>query len=271
MYTSETLKYIPLKYKRLEKLKSLLTKCGNKERGLTITRKLISNLKTSLKRLPKKHKLLPFIKRNPIHSLGLKNPIGILNNCLFKLTPAFILKRVFVAGKYYYLPVPISFNRGSYFAANALVKAALENTRVSGSMSEFLIREIGATIHNKGAAYKSLIEYITIALDQRPFSRFIRKRRKKIAHSKRTRIGRTLWRSFRLNKRRVRRRNNLRIRIKDRLQNRRLARYNNSQKFRKRLKKNRAKGDKKVLKRRVIHKQLQNSNKKLKHEKHRIK
>jgi len=229
--TSETLKYIPLKYKRLEKLKSLLTKCGNKERSLTITRKLLSNLRISTNGLSNKHKLLPFIKSNPIFSLGLKNPIAILNACLFKLMPAFILKRVFVAGKYYYLPVPVSFNRASYFAANALVKAALVNTRGSGTMSEFLIREIGATVHNKGAAYKSLMEYIAIGLDQRPFSRFIRKRRKHIAYSKRTRAGRILWRGFQLNRRNRNRKNNIRTRIRDRLGKRRFARYNLRYKF----------------------------------------
>jgi len=176
--------YLPEKYKKIDKLKSLLIHSGNKERTNSFFLRLLQVLKTCATVKDNRNKLINFTSKNPINTLGEKNPITILDKSLFNLMPAFILQKTFVAGRFYNLPVPVSGNRARFMAADWLRKAALKDNKNAFTVPFLLAREVGVVLHNNGSACASLQSYIDTALDQRPFSRYIRKKRKIVAISK---------------------------------------------------------------------------------------
>jgi len=176
--------YLPEKYKKIDKLKSLLINSGNKEKTNSFLLRLLFVLKTCARIKDDRNMLVSFTAKNPIYTLGEKNPLKILDKCLYNLMPAFTLQRTFVAGRFYNLPVPISDNHARFMAADWLRKAAFKDNKSAFTVPYLLAREVGTVLHNNGSACTSLQNYIETALDQRPFSRYIRKKRKIVAISK---------------------------------------------------------------------------------------
>jgi len=178
MLTHDLKNYLPEKYKKVDKLKSLLIRSGNKERTNTFFLRLLQVLKTCSVIKDNRHSLISFTAKNPLNTLGEKDPLKIIDKCLYNLMPAFILRRTFVAGRFYNLPVPISDNHARFMAADWLRKAAFKDNKNAFTVPYLLAREVGTVLHNNGSACLALQNYVEVALDQRPFSRYIRKKRK---------------------------------------------------------------------------------------------
>lgn len=194
---------LPEKFKKVHTLKSLLIRSGNKERTNTFILRLMHILKLAAKLKNKHHPLISITARYPLNVLEEKDPIKILDKCLYNLMPAFILRKTFVTGKLYNLPVPISPKRARFMSADWLRKAAFKDNKNALTVPYLLTREIGAVLYKTGSAYASLGEYIDTALDQRPFSRYIRRKRKNIARSKIGRAARKFRRTYRVRRRRA--------------------------------------------------------------------
>lgn len=79
------------------------------------------------------------------------------------------------AGKTYKIPVPISDHRATYLACKWLKQATLEDTKTSITIPHLIFRELRDLLRNKGKALKTLRTYISTAIDQRPFTKFLRK------------------------------------------------------------------------------------------------
>jgi len=174
--------YLPVAYHKVDKLKSLLIKSGKKERTNSFLLKLLTLVKHQTK----------------------KDPFIVLDTLLFKLAPGFILRRTFVAGKLFNLPVPISDNHAFFMGADYLRKAAFRNTKTFLTVPYLLFNEIKDALQHKGGAYESLKAYIDIALDHRPFSRYIRKKKKVISRSQKGRAFLKLRKLFKRKKKIIR-------------------------------------------------------------------
>jgi ribosomal protein S7 len=192
--------YLPEKYKKIDKLKSLLIRSGNKERTNSFFIRLLQVLKTCATIKDNRNSLISFASKNPLNALGEKDPMKILDKCLYNLMPAFILRRTFVAGRFYSLPVPISDNHARFMAADWLRKAAFKDNKNAFTVPYLLAREVGTVLHNTGSACAALQNYIDTALDQRPFSRYIRKKRKIVAISKQGYAAYKLGKQYRKSK-----------------------------------------------------------------------
>jgi ribosomal protein S7 len=169
--------------------KNLFIKKGNAERSLNFIIELHSLLRISVKR----HIIF-------IPGSGINYPVQILDKLLYKVKPGFIIRRIIAAGKPYYLPVPISEHRASYLACSWLRKAIIQDTKGSSTIPQLMLKEILNLSKNKGIALQALKDYIKLALDQRPFSRFIRKKFKKRTkqyHRVYTNRARKQWRAKR--------------------------------------------------------------------------
>jgi ribosomal protein S7 len=180
--------------------KNIFVKKGNSERSLNFLMQLHTFLRIS-------------VKRRIIRVQGGKRnyPPQVLDKLLYKLKPAFIIRRVIAAGKPYMLPVPISDHRALYLACSWMRKAILQDTKGAATIPQLMLREILNLSRNKGLAVQALSDYIKLAIDQRPFSRFIRRKFKKRSrqyHRIYTNRARKLWRArrkpIRLNRRRTR-------------------------------------------------------------------
>lgn len=73
-----------------------------------------------------------------------------------------------------------------------LRKIAFNNNKTNIPAAFFMAREIQATVHNEGAVKDLLKAYIDIALDQIPFSRFIKRKRQIVTKSIGTRAAKKL-------------------------------------------------------------------------------
>jgi len=151
-----------------------------------------------------RHSLISFTAKNPLNTLGEKDPLKIIDKCLYNLMPAFILRRTFVAGRFYNLPVPISDNHARFMAADWLRKAAFKDNKNAFTVPYLLAREVGTVLHNNGSACLALQNYVEVALDQRPFSRYIRKKRKIVAISKQGYAAYKLGKQYKKNKKIIR-------------------------------------------------------------------
>lgn len=159
---------LPIQYKSNILLKNTFIKRGNAERSLGFLIKLY----TLLRRITKRRRLfVPTISR--------KRAVYLIDYLLYKLQPGFIIRRVIAAGKPYMLPVPISDHRASYLACKWLRHAVLLETKKNrATIPQLLLKEIVNIRRKKGVALQVLADYIKVAVDQRPFSRFIRKKHK---------------------------------------------------------------------------------------------
>jgi len=199
--------HIPKKYEKIDKLRCVLIQRGNKERANSFVFSLCQALKIASNPIHNHTDIGNFMAKNPINTLGEKNPFNIIDRCLFKLMPAFNLKNTVVAGKLYRLPIPISDNRAAYLATSWLRKAAIADNKNAFTVPYLLAREVGAVLNDNGSACKSLSEFIDIALDQRPFSRYLWKKRKIIGMSKKGKPFRRLKKQHKLARRVINRRN----------------------------------------------------------------
>jgi hypothetical protein len=166
----------------LKKLIGVMQKCGNRQRALSSMFSLFKQLKLGLAGFP-------VANNYPLNTLDAENPIHLIHKCLYNLKPAFLLRRVVKSGKRYDLPVPISDKRAIFMAIDWLRKTVLKNNKNELSFSSLLAQEISACLHHKGSAENFLKAYIDIALDQRPFNKFIKRRRFNISKSKRTAVA----------------------------------------------------------------------------------
>jgi len=212
--------YLPEKYKKVDKLKSLLIRGGNKERTNTFLLCLLQELKTAATLQDNQNFLISFLKKTPLNTLGEKDPLKIIDKCLYNLMPAFILRRTFVAGRFYNLPVPISNNHARFMASDWLRKSAFKDVS-NLPVSTRLTHAISEVLNRTGSAVASLKGYIEIALDQRPFSRYIRKKRKIVAISKRGYAAYKLGKQYKKSKKIIRlrraRKNRSRLKVRSRL------------------------------------------------------
>jgi hypothetical protein len=172
-------------YKQLKTLRGVMIRRGNRERSHAFILSLYKQLKIGAKGYATSSQF-------PFNTLDEKTPLEIILRCLYQLRPAFILRRVFVRGRFYELPVPISKNRACFMACNWLKKAALQTNKNDLTLPTLLVREIGSVFNNQGSSIDSLKAYIDIALDQLPFSHYLRKRRKVLSRSRGTSIGQKL-------------------------------------------------------------------------------
>jgi hypothetical protein len=178
--TSKALKQIlSTKMNRLKKLRGVLVKSGNRERSHSFIMSLYTILKQGFRGKVVTNKY-------PVNSFGETTPLTIIDRCLYKLMPAFVFHKVIKAGKSFELPVPISDNHAYFKACNWLLKASLRNNKTALTIPYLLTQEICATLYNEGSALDYLTAYIEIALDQRPFMRYIKKKRKIISRSKKS-------------------------------------------------------------------------------------
>ena len=158
-------------YALLHSCIKILQKQGNRDRSITnlftifsiITKGLNSNFSFN-----NNYRL--FFKNS--------NPLDILHRALNNLKPAFYLRNYLKSGRMYMLPVPITDKRASFMAITWLRKTALKHNKSKDRFSFLLAREIFAAIFKKGDSFNLLKDYIHKAIDQRPFKRFIRKKRR---------------------------------------------------------------------------------------------
>nr|ADZ99059.1 ribosomal protein S7 [Physarum polycephalum] len=161
---------------------NILQKRGNKQRALSSFFGLFKQLKLGIAGFP-------IVDKYPLHTRDVKNPIDALYQSLYNLKPAFLIRRTIKSGRRYDLPVPISENRAIFMAIDWLRKTVFKNNKNDLSFTSLLAREISASLHHEGSAKDFLRAYIDIAIDQRPFSRFIKKKRFNVSKSKRTIIA----------------------------------------------------------------------------------
>jgi len=160
----------------------ILQKCGNRQRALSHLCSLLSKIKEGIAGSSAFNKY-------PLSTLDEKSPIQILNKSLYNLKPAFLLRRVYRSGRRYDLPVPISDKRSTFMAIDWLRKSVFKNNKNEQAFPTLLAYEISALLYQEGSAKNFLKAYIDIALDQRPFERFIKRRRFVTAKSKRKGTG----------------------------------------------------------------------------------
>nr|ADD25163.1 ribosomal protein S7 [Didymium iridis]ADD25164.1 ribosomal protein S7 [Didymium iridis] len=184
---------LPAEFLSLKKLKGVLTRSGNKERSHSFLLNLYSLLKQACR---------DQVIGNKYHTIKFapQKPLAIINKCLFQLMPAFVFTKVIKSGKPFDLPVPISDNHAYFKACNWLIKASLQNNKSALTIPYLLTQEIYATLHNEGAAFGYLKSFIDIAIDQQPFMRFIKRKRKVISRSKKTYAASRLRKIYRKQK-----------------------------------------------------------------------
>jgi len=103
-----------------------------------------------------------------------------LSLSLSKLLPGVGIRKMVIRGKLYHLPAPIKDSRSMFVASHWLIKASLgAQRRYQSSPSDRLLLEILDLINNKPCPSLSLKEeFLSLVEDNRPFLRFIRKKRK---------------------------------------------------------------------------------------------
>jgi len=186
---------------RIKKLRGVMIRSGNRERSQSF----LLHLYTLLKQGSKKELVG---SRYQSITFDTQKPLAIINKCLYKLMPAFIFTRVFKSGKPFDLPVPISNNHAYFKACYWLLKASLQYNKSDLTIPFLLTQEIYATLHGEGAALGYLQSFIDIAIDQRPFMRYVKKKRRVISRSKRTYAASRLRKIYRKKRSLFYRRNN---------------------------------------------------------------
>ena len=146
-----------LKIKSLLKFTNLLVKKGKKNKAT------FSLLKT-LYLLKKKTK---------------KNPINLMYSAIKALTPGISTRKTVVAGRLYHLPCAITNNKALYFGCNWLQESAFNTKEGSKtlSLSEKLSLECLKVLKKKGNALLFLKQHNKSVSDNRPFLRFVKRKR----------------------------------------------------------------------------------------------
>ena len=186
----KTINKLPTALKDTLLLRNILLKRGNRERAFRFMSEVHGIIKTSYRKnrlkpkvkvkiktkikFNKKNRTKKRIKIKTVETIRPK-PYLVVNEALYKIKPGFILRRLIRAGKTYKIPVPISDHRATYLACKWLKQATVEDTKTSITIPHLIFRELRDLLRNKGKAIKSLRTYISTAIDQRPFTKFLRK------------------------------------------------------------------------------------------------
>jgi len=137
--------------------------------------RLIREMMKEVNKLSEKH--IKYIKMLPTDYMKQKGPHVILKKLLAKLRPGFDLRRTMVAGRLYHLPVSISENHDQFKAAKWVVDGATDPLS-NDTIDTLIVENLFQAQKHKGKAFGFLREFIKIALDQRHYKRFLRKRQK---------------------------------------------------------------------------------------------
>ena len=178
----KTINNLPIALKDTFLFRNILIKRGNRERAFRFMSEVHGIIKTSYRkhriktRIKFKTKIIKKKKRRikVVEAIRPK-PHLIINEAIYKLKPSFNLRRLIRAGKTYKIPVPISDHRATYLACKWLKQATIEDTKTSITIPHLIFRELRDLLRNKGKALKTLRTYISTAIDQRPFTKFLRK------------------------------------------------------------------------------------------------
>ena len=146
-----------IKIKSLVKFTNLLVKKGKKAKASSYLLKTLFSLKKKTK----------------------KNPLNTIYSSIKALTPGVSTRKTVVAGRLYHLPCAISSNKALYFGCNWLQDSAL-NSKEGGkalNISDKLSNECLKILKKKGNSLLSLKQHNKTVSENRPFLRFIKRKR----------------------------------------------------------------------------------------------
>jgi hypothetical protein len=152
-----------------------------------------------LKRGNKERAIMQFIKllleiRRVSNFLNLtidkETPDKLLERIIAIIAPGFHLRKLSRGGRIYNIPVPVTKKHSFFVACHWILTSAKLHPQKKLPIYLKILSELKEFTLNKGGAYSSFQSYIAIALDQRPFSRLVR--RKKIKHFLRKKKSRFL-------------------------------------------------------------------------------
>ena len=108
-----------------------------------------------------------------------KNPINLLYSAIKTLTPGVSTRKTVVAGRLYHLPCAITTNKALYFGCNWLQESALTSKEGGKTLnlSEKLTIESLKVLKKKGNAVLLLKQHNKSVSDNRPFLRFVKRKR----------------------------------------------------------------------------------------------
>lgn len=176
---------IPIEFIPFRKLYGVIQRRGNKARALSTMFHLLILMKQVVNKKPSFS-----IEGDKITS------IDYLNQCLTHLSPGFLLTPIRKAGLLYKIPVTISENHALYTASQWLRIGALSTKDSPLSLAQRIFNEIQSSLIGKGTAISYLQKTIDIALDQRPFSGLLHRKRKVVSRSRKTRAARKLFKVY---------------------------------------------------------------------------
>lgn len=109
---------------------------------------------------------------------GYRSPLHVLFAAVQMISPRVVLCSKRVGGVVYRLPIFIARDRRSYsFGVRWIVQAARK--RSGASMPLRLVSEICDLFEKKGLAYKRKVELYNIALSNKPFLHYLRRRKRR--------------------------------------------------------------------------------------------
>ena len=146
-----------IKLKSLIKFTNLLVKKGKKAKASSFFLKTLFLLKKKTK----------------------KNPLNTLYSAIKTLTPGVSTRKTVVAGRLYHLPCAITTNKALYFGCNWLQESALSSKEggKSLSLSDKLSVECLKILRKKGNSILMLKQHNKSVSDNRPFLRFVKRKR----------------------------------------------------------------------------------------------
>jgi len=119
------------------------------------------------------------LSRSDFYTKGsYKSPLHALFSAVQMVSPRVVLCSKRVGGVVYRLPIFIARDRRSYsFGVRWIVQAARK--RSGSSMSSRLVSEICDLFEKKGSAYKRRLELYNVALSNKPFLHYLRRRKRR--------------------------------------------------------------------------------------------
>jgi len=156
-------------YKQKEKiiapkiLLGCLTKRGNKERA---TMQLIKLL-LIIRRTPQFEKLTQEIEK----------PHKLLETILSKIAPGFHFRKLSRGGRLYNIPIPSTAKHRFFVACHWILNSAIVHPQKNYPIYLKILSELKSFTSNNGGTFSSFKNYISTALDNRPFSRLLRRKR----------------------------------------------------------------------------------------------
>jgi small subunit ribosomal protein S7 len=169
----------------------------------SVSNRMVAARKDTMKRIFFESRVIKLFIGNLIHAGGRQKAIRVFRSFLFSLaksefflngnyqspmhavfgavrmvSPRVVLCSKRVGGVVYRLPIFVARDRRSYsFGVRWIVQAAKK--RSGGSMSSRLVSEICDLFEKKGAAYKRKIELYSVAVSNKPFLHYLRRRKRR--------------------------------------------------------------------------------------------